>query len=60
MKMLLIIGVYQHGIFFYSTNKIKSLLEKAKLVTEKMKFLTNFLVAKFSDGIREGFHVFPH
>jgi len=22
-----------------------------------MKFLTNFLVAKFSDGIREGFHI---
>jgi len=41
-----------------------ALLEKAKLarklVTEKMKFLTNFLVAKFSDGIREEFHVFPH
>jgi len=41
-----------------------ALLEKAKLarklVTEKMIFLTNFLVAKFSDGIREEFHVFPH
>jgi len=29
-------------------------------VTEKMKFLTNSLVGKFSDGIREEFHVFPH
>ncbi|KEH26798.1 putative TIR domain, glycoside hydrolase, family 29, leucine-rich repeat domain, L [Medicago truncatula] len=37
-----------------------ALVEKAKLVTEKMKFLTNSMVAKFSDGIREGFHVFPH
>ncbi|AES82342.1 hypothetical protein MTR_7g111270 [Medicago truncatula] len=25
-----------------------------------MKFLTNSLIAKFSDGIREGFYVFPH
>jgi len=37
-----------------------ALLEKAKLATGKMKFFTNSLVAKFSDGIREGFHVFPH
>jgi len=29
-------------------------------VTEKMKFLTNSLVAKFIDRIRKGFHVFPH
>jgi len=29
-------------------------------VTEKMKFLTNSLVAKFSEGITEGFHIFPH
>jgi len=29
-------------------------------VTEKMKFLTNSLVTKFSDGISEEFHVFPH
>jgi hypothetical protein len=27
-------------------------------VAEKIKSLTNSLVAKFSDGIREGFHVF--
>jgi len=40
------------------------LLEKGKLGREisdgKNKFLTNFLVAKFSDGIIEGFHVFSH
>jgi len=29
-------------------------------MTEKIKFLTNFLIAKFSNGIIEGFHVFPH
>jgi len=28
-------------------------------VTEKIKSLTNFFVTKFSDGIREIFHVFP-
>ena len=40
---------------------IKSLilLEKGKLVTEKIKFLTNSLVAKFNDEIRERFHAFP-
>ena len=43
---------------------MNSLLEKVKLARkisdEKMKFLTNSLITKFSDGIREGFHVFPH
>ena len=38
-------------------------IEKAKLrrklVTKKINSLTNSLATKFSDGIREGFHVFP-
>lgn len=38
----------------------KTLLGKAKLVMEKIKSLINYLVIKFSDGISEEFHVFPH